>query len=134
MSDQATEIKIFKCDNCGISGIEGSNFRRLTETQELMTLVNERLDVGGIFTDLECLSCGALAYPVMEPKDLDVLFRWGDLDVIVSENQDAKYLVVRDTGSSPVMRLRVYPSNSPGLITAIEVDRSYFSLVKPVTL
>lgn len=58
----------FKCDGCG----KIREYEDFVAAQDLF----ERIDVGGIFTDVECPDCGALAYPVMSRIKLHIF--WGE--------------------------------------------------------
>ena len=51
--------ELFECGNCGYQ----ADHENLPEAQDLY----DRVDVGGIFTDVECPECGALCFPV-EPE------------------------------------------------------------------
>lgn len=48
-----------KCDNCG--------FKAMYNELPLAKRLEERLDVGGMYTDVECPKCGALCYPCDPP-------------------------------------------------------------------
>lgn len=54
---------LYRCANCGLAG-EYDEFAPAAD-------IAERIEPGGIYTDVECRSCGALAYP--ESKEEAVL-------------------------------------------------------------
>ena len=51
----------YQCQNCNEIADEDDD-----EAFELVQDVHERFLPGDIYTDLQCVSCGALAYPVEE--------------------------------------------------------------------
>lgn len=54
--DTPATSELYKCDNCDIEAHPDS----LNEAKDMF----QRLTVGGIYTDKECLECGALCFPI----------------------------------------------------------------------